>query len=104
MNDSQIASLVGDLNVLSLEPYKHLRVERLRDRQDAHLDEMRGAMKVLQDLQAKNREAFFDRARTSRTKVQKEREAAGDHSTPLDRIRAEIIVADEAGQRTAGKE
>jgi integrase len=103
MNDSQIASLVGDLNVLSLEPYKHLRVERLRDRQDAHLDEMRGAMKVLQDLQAKNREAFFDRARVSRAEVQKEREAASDHSTPLDRIRAGVL-ADVAEQKAADKE
>jgi integrase len=41
LNDGQIASLVGDVNVLSLEPYKHLRVEQLRGKQDAHLDELR---------------------------------------------------------------
>lgn len=44
LNDGQIASLVGDVNVLSLEPYKHLRVERLRDKQDAHLDELSNAL------------------------------------------------------------
>jgi integrase len=44
LNDGQIASLVGDVNVLSLEPYKHLRVEQLRDKQDAHLDELSDAL------------------------------------------------------------
>jgi integrase len=44
LNDGQIASLVGDVNVLSLEPYKHLRVEHLRGKQDAHLDELSDAL------------------------------------------------------------
>lgn len=48
LNDGQIAALVGDVNVLSLEPYKHLRVERLRTKQDAHMDELRQALEQLQ--------------------------------------------------------
>jgi integrase len=50
LNDGQIASLVGDVNVLSLEPYKHLRVEQLRDKQDAHLDELSSALAKMQEL------------------------------------------------------
>lgn len=49
LNDGQIASLVGDVNVLSLEPYKHLRVERLRDKQDAHLDELSDALENMRE-------------------------------------------------------
>jgi integrase len=92
LNDSQIASLVGDLNVLSLEPYKHLRVERLRDRQDAHLDVMRLAMRELQELKKQKIEAFFAHARESREEAQAAREAAGDFSTPLERIRAKHLA------------
>lgn len=88
LNDSQIASLVGDLNVLSLEPYKHLRVERLRDRQDAHLDEMRVAMRALDELKRKKQDEFFSRAGAARREAQEEREAAGDFSTPMQRIHA----------------
>lgn len=49
LNDGQIASLVGDVNVLSLEPYKHLRVEQLRGKQDAHLDELSNALGRMQE-------------------------------------------------------
>jgi integrase len=45
MSDSQIAALVGDVNVLSLGPYKHLRVGKLRGKMDAHRDELRGLRK-----------------------------------------------------------
>jgi integrase len=89
LNDSQIASLVGDLNVLSLEPYKHLRVERLRSRQNAHLDEIRASLAALQNS-AKNREEFFARASAARAVSRKEREAAGDFSTPMQRIHAAV--------------
>lgn len=90
LNDSQIASLVGDLNVLSLEPYKHLRVERLGGRQDAHLDEMRLALRELQEMKKQQHEAFFARAREYRAEAQAAREAAGDLSTPMDRIHARL--------------
>lgn len=102
LNDSQIASLVGDLNVLSLEPYKHLRVERLRDRQDAHLDEMRAALRDLQQAKKAKQDAFFSRAAASRQEVQAEREAAGDFSTPMDRIRA-AVTAEAVIERVAAK-
>lgn len=102
LNDSQIASLVGDLNVLSLEPYKHLRVERLRDRQDAHLDEMRAALRDLQEAKKAKQDAFFSRAAASRQEVQAEREAAGDFSTPMDRIRA-AVTAEAVIERVAAK-
>ncbi|MDQ2823605.1 MAG: tyrosine-type recombinase/integrase [Pseudomonadota bacterium] len=102
LNDSQIASLVGDLNVLSLEPYKHLRVERLRDRQDAHLDEMRVALRALQEAKSKKQEAFFARARDSREEAQEAREAAGDFSTPMERIRA-AVTAEAVIERVAAK-
>lgn len=92
LNDSQIASLVGDLNVLSLGPYKHLRVERLRGRQDAHLDEMRLAMRELQEAKKAKQDAFFARASASLKEVQEARDAAGDFSTPMDRIRASITA------------
>jgi integrase len=49
LNDGQIASLVGDVNVLSLEPYKHLRVEKLRDKQDAHLNELSEALGTIRE-------------------------------------------------------
>lgn len=39
-SDGQIAALVGDVHVLSLEPYKHLRVNSLRDDMDKHRAEM----------------------------------------------------------------
>jgi integrase len=45
LNDSQIAALVGDVNVLSLNPYKHLRVGKLRGKMDAHRDELRALRK-----------------------------------------------------------
>lgn len=92
LNDSQIASLVGDLNVLSLEPYKHLRVERLRGRQDAHLDEMRLALRELQVVKKQKHEAFFARARESRMEVQAAREAVGDVATPMERIHAKLVA------------
>ncbi len=37
LSDSQIAALVGDVNVLSLEPYKHLRARSLRGEHEKHL-------------------------------------------------------------------
>lgn len=102
LNDSQIAMLVGDVNVLSLEPYKHLRVERLRDRQDAHLDEQRAALRELQSVKKAKQDAFFSRASASRKEAQEAREAAGDFSTPLDRIRA-LIKADAVIEKAASK-
>lgn len=53
MSDGQIASLVGDVNVLSLNPYKHLRVNKLRGRMDDHRDKLREELKTL-------RKAAFD--------------------------------------------
>lgn len=40
LSDSQIAALVGDAHVLSLEPYKHLRTGALRGHYEAHTDEL----------------------------------------------------------------
>lgn len=40
LSDSQVASLVGDVHVLSLKPYTHLRAHALRDQHDAHSDEL----------------------------------------------------------------
>jgi len=37
LSDGQIASLVGDVNALSLEPYKHLRAKSLRGEHSKHL-------------------------------------------------------------------
>lgn len=37
LSDGQIASLVGDVNTLSLEPYKHLRARALRSEHAKHL-------------------------------------------------------------------
>lgn len=54
LNDSQIASLVGDVNVLSLAPYKHLRVGHLRGQQDAHLAELGDALAKLREQQRSN--------------------------------------------------
>jgi len=85
LNDSQIASLVGDVNVLSLEPYKHLRVEQLRNRQDAHLDGTRAALKALEELRASRLEAHL---RSVRQRAQAVREAAGDSTSPMDRLYA----------------
>lgn len=87
LNDGQIAALVGDVNVLSLEPYKHLRVERLRGRQDAHMDELREAMRKLEEQKGARLSAHVRRVLEE---GQREREAAGDHSTPMDRIRAAV--------------
>lgn len=103
LNDSQIASLVGDVNVLSLEPYKHLRVERLRDRQDTHLDEMRATMSAMQELKNKKQDEFFERASAARAETAAERVAAGEFSTPIERIRA-AVKADEAIQKAAKAE
>lgn len=54
LSDSQIASLVGDVNVLSLAPYKHLRVGHLRGQQDAHLAELGNALAKLREQQWSN--------------------------------------------------
>lgn len=40
LSDSQIAALVGDVHVLSLEPYKHLRSDALRVYYENHQSEM----------------------------------------------------------------
>jgi integrase len=97
MSDSQIASLVGDVNVLSLGPYKHLRVERLRDRQDAHLDEMRMALRDIQTMREAKLKAFFTRVREE---AQAAREASGDFSTPMQRIHA-MVEADAVLEKAA---
>lgn len=103
LNDSQIASLVGDVNVLSLEPYKHLRVEQLRERQDHHLDELRRARQALEEKSKANLDAFIARARASRAESRVEREAEGDFSTPLQRIHA-ALEAERALGRIAAKD
>ena len=41
LSDGQIAALVGDVNTLSLERYRHLRVEALRETNEAHLANLR---------------------------------------------------------------
>lgn len=97
LNDSQIASLVGDLNVLSLEPYKHLRVERLRDRQDAHLDEIRASLRVLQESHIIRLKEYLSNVSLE---AQREREEAGDFSTPMERLHA-ALSADAAIQVAA---
>lgn len=51
LNDSQIAALVGDVNVLSLAPYKHLRVGKLREQHVAHLSEIGGELSKLREMQ-----------------------------------------------------
>jgi integrase len=104
LNDSQIASLVGDVNVLSLEPYKHLRVERLRERQDAHLDEMRLQLRELQEHKKQKLEAIFARIQESRSEAQAEREAAGDFSTPMERLHAALLAAGVIETATAVEE
>lgn len=37
LSDGQIATLVGDVHPLSLEPYRHLRAETLRDKLESHV-------------------------------------------------------------------
>ena len=44
LSDGQIAGLVGDVNALSLERYRHLRVEALRETNEAHLASLREAV------------------------------------------------------------
>lgn len=103
LSDSQIAVLVGDVNVLSLEPYKHVFVERLRDQHDAHIEGMRAALeKVVQKKQAdlEKMSAYF---RKVREEAQAEREKDGDFSTPVQRMHA-AIEAEKALMRAAAKE
>jgi integrase len=89
LNDSQIAMLVGDVNVLSLEPYKHLRAERLRDRQDEHLDKTRAALAELQDMRQRRMDAHL---RAVRERAQAEQDEVGDTSTPMERIHARRLA------------
>lgn len=88
LNDSQIAALVGDVNVLSLAPYKHLRVGKLRGRQDAHIAEQRAAMDAIRVKTRAAEERFSEHGREMLKEAREEREAAGDFTTPMQRIRA----------------
>lgn len=87
LNDGQIAALVGDVNVLSLNPYKHLRVEQLRDQQDAHLSELNSALELLHKQQVEKMETHV---RSVLAKAQIDRIAAGDLSTPMQRLHASL--------------
>lgn len=90
LSDSQIASLVGDVNVLSLEPYKHLRVGKLRGKQDAHLERQNEAMDAIRVV---NRDAlikFNGHLDTVVVAASKRRLESGDMSTPMERLRAGV--------------
>ncbi|TCS32927.1 site-specific recombinase XerD [Paucimonas lemoignei] len=99
LSDSQIAMLVGDVNVLSLEPYKHVLVERLRDHYDAHQDSISS---TLEELLTKKQE---DLAKLSEyltgvlTEAQEERERNGDFSTPIDWLHAAFLAEEEEKRR-----
>ena len=88
LSDSQIAALVGDVNVLSLAPYKHLRVGKLRGKQDAHIAEQRSAMDAIRVKARAAEERFGERSRTMLENAKERRHAAGDFSTNFERMRA----------------
>lgn len=96
-NDSQIAALVGDVNVLSLEPYKHLRVEKLRDKSEAHLVGVRDALNQLHEQEARthaeNMEKLHQHISRVLREAREEREAAGEFTTPMERLHAGMLEA-----------
>ena len=51
LSDTQVATLAGDVHVLSLEPYKHLRTNRLRPSYEEH----RRAIIAMQEAAVENR-------------------------------------------------
>jgi hypothetical protein len=53
---------------------------------------MRLQLRELQTLKKQKHEAFFARVREARQEAQAAREAAGDFSTPVDRIHARLVA------------
>jgi integrase len=56
LTDGMIAALVGDVNPLSLAPYRHLRVAALRDKSAEHMVQMAALYAVAQRQLTKQRE------------------------------------------------
>ena len=57
-----------------------------------HLDEMRLQLRELQALKKEQFEALFARIREARKESQAAREAAGDFSTPMERLRSRMLA------------
>ena len=51
LSDTQVAAIVGDVHVLSLEPYKHLRTNKLRGQLENHLRDVIDSIHDSIDLQ-----------------------------------------------------
>ena len=101
LSDSQIATLVGDVNVLSLGPYKHVAAERLRGKQDRHLEQLQSALRELEAKREQRRaEIFADIAARRAAAQQEEDETAARNGEPaplrgIARIHA-LVTAEEA--------
>ena len=83
LSDGQIAGLVGDVNALSLERYRHLRVEALRETNETHLASLREAVEdATLKMALRTSDVLRDAFEEARAKLI----AAGEWAPEFDRV------------------
>jgi integrase len=94
LSDGQIASLVGDVNTLSLEPYKHLRARALRGEHSKHLLDVANQVQAVGIEQTiKQNPVFAEVLEFGLEKLRsKENKSAKDEAT-LAAIEAQLAIA-----------
>lgn len=94
LSDGQIASLVGDVNTLSLEPYKHLRARALRGEHSKHLLDVANQVQAVGIEQTIKQNPYFAEVlEFGLEKLRsKENKSAKDEET-LAAIQAQLAIA-----------